>query len=359
LFADDLRTEPVRGGLQCRDIVNGQEGVIVLAETDFALKQLSLDERMTIEPVGCVKRKKRRHADNDRPEHLIPDIEVVMGKATDLMREDAVVGVLRGILRHADSERVALFHAFEDEVDAESFPLLHAAQYRQNVIFFAHAFAGPLNGNPVVTSISLHPVLVIIGPLTENFLADHRDAEHLPDKVHHLLRPGKSVEVTVDHNTVKAVIYKNEKVAEQPGERIHEDISHRKGEAPVGRRIIKRRPAKTTIAGKDFHLAEEIDYIQGRAADHDACLVTVGPLVLFSTETGDAWLLDPADHLAARLAQDGDPEELYFKETDATFAIGWKGNYQIDGDAFLFIDRNTARVTTILGYPTRRLARLA
>jgi hypothetical protein len=27
----------------------------------------------------------------------------------------------------------------------------------------------------VVTSISLHPVLVIIGPLTENFLADHRN----------------------------------------------------------------------------------------------------------------------------------------------------------------------------------------
>jgi hypothetical protein len=35
--------------------------------------------------------------------------------------------------------------------------------------------------------------------------------------------------------------------------------------------------------------------------------VTVGPLVLFSTETGDAWLLDPADHLAARLARDGVP----------------------------------------------------
>jgi hypothetical protein len=52
--------------------------------------------------------------------------------------------------------------------------------------------------------------------------------------------------------------------------------------------------------------------------------VTVGPLVLFSTETGDAWLLDPSDHLAARLARDGDPEELYFEETEATFAIGWR-----------------------------------
>jgi hypothetical protein len=86
--------------------------------------------------------------------------------------------------------------------------------------------------------------------------------------------------------------------------------------------------------------------------------VTVGPLVLFPTETGDAWLPDPSDHLAARLARDGDPEELYFGETEATLAIGWKGNYQIDADAFVYIDSDTAPVTTILGYPTRRLAQL-
>jgi hypothetical protein len=39
--------------------------------------------------------------------------------------------------------------------------------------------------------------------------------------------------------------------------------------------------------------------------------------VLFSTETGDAWLLDPADQLAARVARDGDPEEVNFEETEA------------------------------------------
>ena len=118
----------------------------------------------------------------------------------------------------------------------------------------------------------------------------------------------------------------------------------------MGRRKIKRGTGKTALEGKDFRLAEEIDYIRGRASEHDGRLVTVGLLVLFATETGDAWLLNPADHLAACVARDGNPEELYFEETDSSFAIGWKGNYQIDGD--------TARVTTILGYPTRRLAQL-
>jgi hypothetical protein len=127
---------------------------------------------------------------------------------------------------------------------------------------------------------------------------------------------------------------------------------------PVGRKTIKRGPGKKRLDGKDFLLADEIEYIRNRAAAYDGRLVTVGPLVLFSTETGDAWLLDPADHLAARLARGGDPAEVYFEETDTNFAIGWKGNYQIDDDAFVYIDRDTARVTTILGYPTRRLSQL-
>src|SRR5271169_3799711 len=74
------------------------------------------------------------------------------------------------------------------------------------------------------------------------------------------------------------------------------------------RKAIRRRPGKQMVAGKSFRLADEVRYIQRRAADRHGRVVTVGQLVLFSTETGDAWLLDPSDQLAARLARDGDPE---------------------------------------------------
>jgi len=106
----------------------------------------------------------------------------------------------------------------------------------------------------------------------------------------------------------------------------------------VDRKTFKRGPGKRAIAGKDFQLAEEIRYIPRRAAEHDSRFVTVGPLVLFSTETGEAWLLDPADRLAARLARDGDPEDLYIEESEARFVIRWKGNYRIEGAAFIFTD---------------------
>src|SRR3990170_3080702 len=123
--------------------------------------------------------------------------------------------------------------------------------------------------------------------------------------------------------------------------------------------MIKRGPGRRLVDGKSFRLADEVRYIQRRAAEHDGRIVTVGQLVLFSTETGDAWLLDPADQLAARLARDGDPEQVYIEETDTSFAIRWKGNYRIDGPAFIYTGRDTGRVTTILGYPTHKIAQSA
>jgi hypothetical protein len=81
--------------------------------------------------------------------------------------------------------------------------------------------------------------------------------------------------------------------------------------------------------------------------------------VLFSTETGDAWLLDPADRLATRLARDGESEPIHIEETDTTFAIGWKGRYGIDGPGFVYSDHDTGRVATILSYPTDTLSQIA
>ncbi|MBV8845926.1 MAG: hypothetical protein JO307_24210, partial [Bryobacterales bacterium] len=47
-----------------------------------------------------------------------------------------------------------------------------------------------------------------------------------------------------------------------------------------------------------------------------------------------------------RLARDGDPEEVYFEETDTQFAIGWKDQYPIEGDAFVYFDEDSGRVVT-------------
>src|SRR3954463_15587357 len=68
---------------------------------------------------------------------------------------------------------------------------------------------------------------------------------------------------------------------------------------------------------------------QQRAAVHDGRLVTLGQLILFSTETGDAWLLDTEDRLATRIAQDGVSLPIHIEDIDTSFSVEWKGGYRV------------------------------
>ena len=169
--------------------------------------EFPLDEGMAVEPVGGVEGEEAGHADDDRSQDLVADVEVVVGEAATLVRQDAVVGILGGILRHADAEGAALFHAFEDEVDAVSPTLLHAAQCRQDVILFAESFFGPLDGDLVIAGEGFHPVAVIVGASAEHLLAHHRNTEDLTDEMDHLFGPGQAAEVAVDDDAVEAVVY--------------------------------------------------------------------------------------------------------------------------------------------------------
>lgn len=109
------------------------------------------------------------------------------------------------------------------------------------------------------------------------------------------------------------------------------------------------------VDGASFRLMDEVHYIQERAAEQDSRVITLPQCLLFSSETGDNSLLDPADHLAVPLARDGDPLPVYIEETDKNFTIAWAGTYRIDGQVFVYSERNSGRVRAILGYPTRHI----
>ena len=108
---------------------------------------------------------------------------------------------------------------------------------------------------------------------------------------------------------------------------------------------------------ESLNLAKEVRTIQRRAADQDGRIVTIGPLVFFSTRTGDAWMLEPEDHLAVRLARAGDALPVLIEETDDRFAIGWQGRFHFDGDSFVYEDNASGRVSAISGYPVKQLLR--
>jgi hypothetical protein len=43
---------------------------------------------------------------------------------------------------------------------------------------------------------------------------------------------------------------------------------------------------------------------------------------------------------------------------EATDGLNWRGRFLMDGDLFVYLDRNTARIVSVLGYPTAQIAKL-
>ena len=120
------------------------------------------------------------------------------------------------------------------------------------------------------------------------------------------------------------------------------------------RKVEVPRPNAQVLSREQISITRETDYIIRRAEDHDARIVTLGALILFSTHTGDAWILDTEDSLALCLALAGERQSFQVIETPGNFGVEWEAHYRIDGESFVVIEPE-GRVRTILGYPTRAI----
>jgi hypothetical protein len=119
-----------------------------------------------------------------------------------------------------------------------------------------------------------------------------------------------------------------------------------------------RQPERRTFIGARFvnlDIHREIRYITQLAQAEDSRIVTLGNLVLFSTRTRDAWLLDPEDDFAVCLCRDGEPQPFRIIDAPDTFAIDWTARFAIEGEAFVVHERSE-RVLVIAGYPTAQIS---
>jgi hypothetical protein len=104
---------------------------------------------------------------------------------------------------------------------------------------------------------------------------------------------------------------------------------------------MKRRKQRP-MSPAEVSINREADYIIKKAQAYDSRVVGLGRLILFSTQTGDAWLLDPADNLALCLARDGERQNFSILETPTNFQIVWEAEYAIDGETFSVATKNVA-----------------
>jgi len=115
------------------------------------------------------------------------------------------------------------------------------------------------------------------------------------------------------------------------------------------------KPKKQRILScEKISINREANYVIEKAQVHDSRVVSLGGLVFFSTQTGDAWILDPEDLFAVCLAQDGERQNFSILETPTKFQIAWEAQYFIDGEGFTVASKD-GRVRTIFGYPTREI----
>lgn len=80
------------------------------------------------------------------------------------------------------------------------------------------------------------------------------------------------------------------------------------------------------------------------------------PFVIFSTGIGDAWLLEPNEHLALCLVWQGTRQPLTLLDDPDQIEIAWDGEYELLGDFFsVQTSHPEIRERAIGGYPMEEL----
>jgi hypothetical protein len=131
--------------------------------------------------------------------------------------------------------------------------------------------------------------------------------------------------------------------------------SRSKKTQPVKTQSAKTQSAKPRIQHpKPPSLSQEINTTVQFSHQREARLSTLGRLVFFSTQTGDAWILDPVKGLARCLSCDGEKQPITISDKLPGSDIEWNSEYRIKGSLFTVLEYSGS-VRSILGYPTRQI----
>ncbi len=103
----------------------------------------------------------------------------------------------------------------------------------------------------------------------------------------------------------------------------------------------------------------EVEYIIGCALKGSCNLVRLQSCVLFSSDDGDAWLLDADDNRALCLLWHGERQPAKIIEDEKTFYVEYDGVFDINRGSFrVSSDNPKIGQRTILGYPADDIAEL-
>jgi len=102
-------------------------------------------------------------------------------------------------------------------------------------------------------------------------------------------------------------------------------------------------------------LKNEIESIQQSAVAKKKSLHALGVFILFSTESGDGWLLEITDMDALQVAAGGEKLEVELVENPETIEVNWSHKFTVKNKKFITTAYADKNVTTYDDYPTHRI----
>jgi len=99
-----------------------------------------------------------------------------------------------------------LLHALEDVINPKAVFPDHALLPGTNQVLFANPFVRPEQRHVVIAGELPHPGLIVAGTLGQDFLGDFGLLADLSEEIDHIVCAGQKGKVSIDDDTVKAVI---------------------------------------------------------------------------------------------------------------------------------------------------------
>ena len=113
-----------------------------------------------------------------------------------------------------------------------------------------------------------------------------------------------------------------------------------------------KQHTKVTVLN-ELNIFIEIEYILRCTQNKDSKIVKLNELLLFSTDTGDAWILDVDDKKAICLMKNFEKQNYNIFDNPKQFGIEWKYKYIIENDIFTVVDE--FEMKEIIGYPIKEI----
>ncbi len=102
-------------------------------------------------------------------------------------------------------------------------------------------------------------------------------------------------------------------------------------------------------------LKTEVEKLQGKAAIREKFVHALGVFILFSTESGDGWLLEITDMDAIQVASNGEKIEFEIEENPDTIEINWPYQFTIKDKKFVTTAYADNEVKIWEDYPAHRI----